>query len=437
MKRSLAGAILNMFLVFVVCFSSGCSAVISGWNEKNAAPKETLTFRITWKAYSGRGEAIQKIVDTYNASNADGFEIQMVDGDEDFANVNAVLSNAPTADICVLPYRYVQYFGTQDKLLDLTAAFQPEKDYFYQNLWNLGMVDNKTYGIPWLGHSICLLYNKSLLEKAAVDPAAINSVNDLAAACQKVESATQAKGIGLVGANHNDVSWMVNQFIYGFGSGLVDQSGKKVILNNDKSVAALRFYKDTLGKYAQSTWPNDTGIEVMDYFREQQVAFEFQGLWGITDIWKNGSPFEVGVITLDTICLYPEVGPMMLALPAGISQEKKEAAERFIRYLVSREAQEAVMNGEYSPEHDSYYPFRVPVRKDLAESDFFKAHPEFVPFLEGFENPSIDVPVPEWQKIKDDYYEPGLNQVMQNKLSIEDFLKMIEAEGNNILMERP
>ena len=103
--------------------------------------------------------------------------------------------------------------------------------------------------------------------------------------------------------------------------------------------------------------------------------------------------------------------------------------------MISKEAQEKIMDGEYSPEHDTYYPFRVPVRKDLSESLVFEKYPQYLPFLKGFKRPSIDVPVPKWQTIKDEYYAPGLHQVMNEELSIDEFLKRIEVEGNKILIK--
>jgi len=423
-------------ILLLCCLLLGCNTFRLDQPPNSSVQKQPLIFRITWKAYSGRGEAIQRIVNSYNKTSQDSFEIKMTDGDEDFNTVEGILQPKTLIDIYVLPYRFVKYFGSEGKLMDLSKDFSTEKQYFYENLWNLGMVDDTTYGIPWLGHSMGLIYNQNLLTKAGVDPKGIKSLNDLVAACEKVEANTDARGMGLVGANHNDVSWMVNQFVYGFGSSLVDQDGKKVAINNEKAKAAIEFYNNTLGQHAQKTWVNDTGIEVMDYFRKQKVAFEFQGVWGVTDIRKNGNPFAVGVIALDDIGLCSEVGPMMLVLPADLSDEKREAAIKFISFLISKEAQEKIMNGEYSPEHDAYYPFRTPVRKDLADSLIFKEYPEFVPFLEGFKNPSIDVPVPRWQKIKDQYYAPGLNQVMADKVSIEVFLKNIETEGNKILMEQ-
>lgn len=400
----------------------------------------TLKFRITWKAYSGRGEAIDKIVNSYNERGKNPYKVALVDGDEALDTIQTSLKEEPdkdgsvgSIDIYMLPYRYVRYLGATGMLEDLTADFTEEKDLIYENIWKLATVDNKVYGIPWLGHTMGLIYNKNLLDKAGVDPSSIKDLDSLVKAFESVETTTDAKGMGLVGAEHNDVSWMVNQFIYGFGGSLVSEDGSQVTINSKESEAALEFYKNILGAHAQPTWKTDTGVEVMDAFRNQSIAFEIQGLWGITDIWKNGNLFETGVIPLDSIGLYPEVGPMMVALPAGLDKNKRDAAIDFIRYLITDKAQEQIMDGEYSPEHDAYYPFRLPVRKDSTENAFFIKYPEFTKFLSGYNKPSIDVPVPLWQEVKDKYYAPGLHKVMENNLSIKDFLKMIEEEGNKIL----
>jgi len=38
--------------------------------QQEAQGSDSLSFRITWKDYSGRGQAIQKIVDAYNQNNS-------------------------------------------------------------------------------------------------------------------------------------------------------------------------------------------------------------------------------------------------------------------------------------------------------------------------------------------------------------------------------
>lgn len=429
-----------ILIIFLVSFLHVISCEKSTDNISDTTSTEgydiaTLSFRITWNDYSGRGEAIQKIVSDYNKVNNGGNIISMISGDEDVKAIQNLL-DSDSQTIYVLPYRYVKYFSKNGYLMDLTANFKESEELFYPEVWNLGTVNGATYGIPWLGHSMCLLYNKSLLQAAGVNASSVNSLATLLVAIKTVEEKTDAQGIGLVGADSNDVSWMVNQFIYGFGGKLVSDDGEMVAINSDKAKAALEFYKNVLGEHAQATWVNDTGIEVMSYFRKAQVAFEIQGIWGVTDVLKNGAPFDVGIISLGEIGLCAEVGPMMLAVPASMNDDNKTEAIKFIHYLISMDAQEKIMNGEYSPEHDTYYPFRTPIRMDMADSQIFKNYPEYMTFLKGFQNPSIDVPVPAWELIKETIYDKNLHRLMNDEITIDAFLDKIEVEGNKILTEQ-
>lgn len=436
---------LKLILLLGLCIivTLGCLACLAEPKQTEVQPvtsassKEVIRFRITWQDFSGRGEAIKRMVSQYNEANPGSIPVEVVGGDEDLELIKADLSANEKNTIYVLPYRYVQFFGSLSTLSKLESNFEPELDLFYPKLLELGTVDHHVFGIPWIGHSICLLYNESLVQKAGIDMAGITSLDKLTAALQSIESHTDAKGIGLVGANHNDVSWMVNQFIYGFGGKLVDSSGKMVAVNSIQARKALDYYRNVLGRYAQPTWVDDTGTEVMKAFLNQEIAFEFQGVWGVTDVEKNGNPFKVGIIELNKIGLYPEVGPLMLSVSSAIDPAIKPQAVKFMQYLISSDAQSIIMKGEYSPEHDAYFPFRVPVRKDLIDSVLKEKYPQFIPFVHGFENPSIDVPVPRWQIIKDKYYAPGLHQVMAGNLSIDQFLTQLEIDGNNSILNQP
>ena len=430
-KKLVIGILLLMAAAGVFLAFQQLPAFFASKGSDNAS-NHVLGLRIPWKGYSGRGEAVSRITETYNQKENPGRKVVVENGDEDIQTIGSLLKS-DTQTVFVLPYRFVRYFGMKGSLADLTEHFADANALFFPQIWELGTYESAVYGVPWLGHSMGLLYNKALLDKAGVDPASITSLDALVEAMKKVEAATDACGIGLVGADSNDVSWMVNQFVYGFGASLVSEDGKNVAANSGKARDALVFYRDVLGSHAQPTWREDTGIEVMDLFLKQEVAFEIQGIWGVTDIQKNGSPFEVGVIALKDIGLCAEVGPMMLAISSAMDEKTKEEAFRVMRHLISYDAQEQIMKGEYSPEHDTHYPFRTPIRMDMADSLIFYSRPEYLAFIRGFESPSIDVPVPEWQEVKNQIYEPGLSRVMRGELSVDEFLTLLEAEGNKML----
>lgn len=413
--------IICLVAVIIVCL--GCS--VAPIEEE----KTELSLRITWKAYSGRGEAIAKIVTDFNQSQED-VHIKLVSGDEDADAIDSHLS-ATDIDLYVLPYRYVMSFGQEGSLKVVDPKTIKALPTIDPALLSLGTVEDQLYGIPWLSHSMAILYNKDIIDKAGIDIAAIQSTDDFYKALVKVEEYTPTAALGLVGQDHNDLSWMVNQFIYGYGGQLLD--GNDVVINSEASKEALHFYKDKLGACAQENWQDHNGTDVMDLFRQGEIAFEIQSLWGITDIWKNGQPFDVGIMPLEQIGMTSEVGPMMFAMDKDVSKENEEKLIHFINYMLSQSSQIAIMHGEYSVEKDSYYPFRLPVRSDLLKDHLFDDYAIFSVFLTSYAHASIDVPSPKWMKVKEDIYTPLLHQWINDQISLETMLSTIEDEGERIM----
>lgn len=392
-KNRKKAALIGMLFLTTVC---GCSGGQSAQTEKETKSPGTqeeycLKLYIPWSVSSERGVAMQKIVDSYNMENKSEYQVILLeDNGENEGNIQDIPLDG-TADVYIISHEYVQYLGEKGKLEDLINGIQREKEYFEEDLWNMGVVDGRDYGIPWAGYSMALIYNRDILMEAGVDPADIQNSEDLVEACAKVEENTRAFGIGLVGAECDDLSWMVNQFIYGYGGQIVSSNGTEININSPGARHAVSFYKNVLGLYAQPTWKSDTGVDVMTAFRNGQVAFEIQSLWGINDISPEEKHFELGVIPLRQIGLKSEVKTLMLAVPAGLEVKKKRAASLFMEYMISETGQLKIMEGEYRRDREEYCPFRLPLRKGIAECEGFQEYSEYGVFLDGFTNTSIDV----------------------------------------------
>ena len=299
-----------------------------------------LKFRITWDEYSTRGEAIAAIVQNFNDTQ-DQIHVTMVGGNEERTSCLRALTD-DVVDVYVMPYRFIHDSEIYGELYPLPDFFASESPYYYDVLFDLVETKNGVIGTPWIGHSMGLIFNKDLTGQAGVDPYEWVSVEDLLAACETVAEKTDAGGLGLVGADDHDLTWMLSQFIYTFGGRLVetDESGGReiVAINSEENKQAVDFYVYQLGAYAQYGWENDTGTEVMEAFGDGEIAFEIQGPWGISDIWKRGNPFEVGAISLEQIGMYSEIGPLMLS----ISKDSMhiEESKTFVRYLVDKQTLE-------------------------------------------------------------------------------------------------
>ncbi len=422
MKRKHMFLLIAAIIIFIGVF---VCLILRPFNNK---PKTEIVFRITWDALSSRGEAVNKIVETYNASQND-VHVTMTGGNEERQDfLDTLDQNA--ADVLMMPYRYTKNSEIADGLLNLDTIYSSQKNYYYDTVNILAKTKNGAVGIPWIGHSMALIYNQTILDEAGVDPQAIQSMDDLLDACRLIALETDAGGLGLVGADCHDLSWMASQFIYSFGGALVsaDSEGNQtaVLIDSPESAKALDFYIHKLGNYAQDGWQEDTGVEVMEAFADGEIAFEIQGPWGITDIWKRGKPFEVGAIALSRMGIYAEVGPLLLSIDKDTPHA--EAAKAFVRYLIQKETLERVMDGEYDEKYEAFYPYRVPLRKDMEDSDFFKRYPEFLVFIEGYQKPSINTMTAEWEEAYKPLYEHYVHQAVIGEITIQEALKNIGAK---------
>lgn len=74
-----------VFISALLCICQlSCATEAVGSNDFETVSenqKNSLSFRITWKDYSGRGQAIQTIVEKYNLLSGEDASIQMISGD--------------------------------------------------------------------------------------------------------------------------------------------------------------------------------------------------------------------------------------------------------------------------------------------------------------------------------------------------------------------
>lgn len=419
------GQMNRMVVMFIMsCLLTACSSQGNA-SDLRVSTKPTVVFRITWDEYSGRGEVMSRLVSEFNGISQKGY-VELVGGNEDFDDVMSGLEE-DIADVYVLPYRYVQHPQVYEELEPLTRTFSDDWSSYYDTVVDMVTVGDEKMALPWIGHSMCLIFNGDLIRQADVNPHLWASPQELLEGLDTIEEKTGKAGIALVGAEHHDLSWMVNQFVYTFGGELVsfDEEGNPIdiVVNSEEAAAGIDYYINGLGAYAQPGWEEHNGSDVLEVFANGEAAFEIQGPWAVSDIWKRGNPFEIGVVPLSQLGIYAEVGPLMLALDKD--SDNMSGALEFMQFLNTDKAQEILMNGEYDDKYGAYYPFRVPIKTTVVESEFFKQYTEFKAFVAGFEMPSLSTPDEIWA-VKEEQYISLLHQVIIGDMTIEDALEEID-----------
>lgn len=427
MKRfSLVVTVLLVSLVFATALAG--------------AEELSIRLSIDWAADSGRGQAIQRILDEFEKDNP-GIKVKLLGGSQDTQNLLTQIVSGDAPEVIQVAYRNVKGLANYGAWQDLTDRFGDNSDLYYEQLWDLAMSNGRLYGYPWLGHTIQLVYNKTAFEEVGLTRAP-ETWEELYEYAKKLTRDTDGDGkidqwgLGLVGRQHHDITWLFNMFATQAGAELVKiQDGKpRVAINSEEGLEALEFYVQLVQEVCPPDTELKTGGEVMADFRNGIVAMEFQGPWGITDIWQSGNPFEVAAAATPagTSGRGADVGPYMLCIPEGITGEKLEAAYKLIEFLGSTKGQELIMLGEKGSD-GNFYPFRVPIRKDMAGSEFFQKNPEFLIFIEGLAYPSISTPVEAWAQVEVEVYQSQLNQAVLGKITPAQALANIERLGNVIL----
>lgn len=113
-----------------------------------------------------------------------------------------------------------------DGFLDLTDDYKGSKDHFVPASWDAVMKDGKIYAVPTDMGPSALFYRKDLFEKAGIDPASIETWDDLIAAGKKLQAATNGETQMLGTAHDTDLFDL-----------LLNQVGGRYVTDDDKTVA--------------------------------------------------------------------------------------------------------------------------------------------------------------------------------------------------------
>ncbi|MDR2029300.1 MAG: extracellular solute-binding protein [Treponema sp.] len=422
--------LLGIFTGFVSAKGSG-EAAASGLTE--------ITMQISWAEDSGRGKIIREILDAFEQENPD-IKVRLLGGNQTSSRILTLVLSGQAPEILQANYQNVRGQARDEVFQDIGRDFAAEGQAFYALPWEMGRANKVQYGVPWMGHTIQLVYNEDLFAKAGLTRAP-NTWDELYEYARKLTVDTNGDGkidqwgIGLVGKQDNDIIWTVDMFMYQGGAALVDTSGPRprVALNSPQGKRALEYYLKLIKECAPPDSGNKAGGDVMTDFRNQVVAMELQGPWGVTDIWKT-RPFKVNASKVPSgpAGRFADIGLEYLTIPTGIENEKRAAAVRVIKFLASQKGQEMLMKGELG-EDGKYYPFRIPIRKDMANTQYFKDNPVFQPFIDGFEFPSISAPVEAWYQVQQEVYKSELNKLVVGSQTIDAALREIERQGNAIL----
>ncbi|MEU4676430.1 ABC transporter substrate-binding protein [Micromonospora sp. NPDC023737] len=341
--------------------SSGPAAGGNGGKDYTG-PKVDLKL---WNGFTGGdGEIFKTLVNQFNSEHQNiAVSVATYQWEDYYNKLPSAASSGNGPDIAVMHMDQLATFaarGVISELDDVAKTLQLTEADFAPTVWQGGIYNNKRYGIPLDMHPLGFYYNKSVMEKAGLDPNKPPTTRD-----DFTAALTELKKSGVQGFWISPFQFTGGMsfysLIYQFGGSLFDAEVSKATFNADPAIEACTWMVDMI---KQGHSPANVGQDA-EYLalKSGKNAFTFNGIWQINDL-KKSPDVQWGVAPLPQIGSKPAAWAnshnFTIVKQRANNANKVSASKVFINWL-SQHSLDWAKGGQ------------VPARKAVRESAEFKA----------------------------------------------------------------
>lgn len=340
--------VLAVLVVLLFVFQVAAEEVTVLWGD-------VLT-RGIWTEYAARFEEETGIkVNTINVSYDQRFD----------KVVTSAMSGVGTFDVIQLDAIWTPQFAAAGWLWDITDHLDPE---VLAEL-NPAAVDavsyqGRIYGLPFFNSSKLFYYNEKMLQDAGFDgpPQTLDELLEYAIAVTKGSGADKVWGTVWSWAQDECLICDYVALVYAYPDGeLFDENGRPVF-NQGGAVKALQFMVDLLHKYevadpASLTFHEDDVNKALAAGRAAMILNWEGAVQEANDPATSQVP---GQVRVGLIPAQPPLKSSTTLGPEGLAimnnAPNKEAALKFVEYMMDREVQKAIfVNGGFFPVYKDLY----------------------------------------------------------------------------------
>lgn len=388
MKKRIS--VLCLAAAMILTAFSGCSSSDSqssgsstgSGDESSSAPAETVELEFWgWWSSDARKPYIQEMVDNFNESQ-DQYKVTYVDipfGDIFTKNIAQIAAGNP-CDIMANSMEEVRFRANEDQVEALDEYITDDiKSCFYDQYIDACTGDDGVlYAVPYSVDTRAIYYNKAHFEDAGVDPASIQTWDDLIAAADKLDQKdgdtwTRVGFIPVLGNGGVD-TWMINA---NKGVAWFNTETLEPTVNSDINKSVLKWIRDRIEHYGQDEYDTLSAAfssGMTDPFASGTISMLVHTSAYTSSLAQTAPDLEYGVIPL------PEYkagnghtangGGFVLEVPKGA--KNVAASCEFIKYVASKDTQDflATKIGDFSARNDfddSSEFFQNPITQDLAK----------------------------------------------------------------------
>jgi multiple sugar transport system substrate-binding protein len=425
---------IALMLVPLLLLAGGCS-VAGGGDEEG---RTTVTFRL-WDDQVAK--AYEQSFAAFGRTHPDiKVDVQLVPWADYWTKLPADIAAGTSADIFWTNTSNFGLYADNGQLLPVDVTGD----------WTKSVVDlytrgGKLWGVPQLWDSIALYYNRDLVTKAGVDPAALTW--DPSAADDTFRSAARKLTVDSAGRNAGEPGFDPTKITtYGFNAafdqqaimwdfvgsnGGTWQSGDTFdFAGRPKTEQALQYVVDLINKEHVAPSAADTntnGDKTLQLFTQGKLALFQSGPYHLKSI-QEGAGFPWGVAPM----LKGPAGRVGVvhgvAAVASARTPHKDATVEVLKWLGSADGVRPIAEGGYA--------FPGVTGAQPAFADYWrKQGVDLQPFLDSAAGTTFPAPVGPKVGAGGTAYTPILQQVFLGRLGVAEGLRKAQDAGNEAMRQ--
>ena len=209
---------------------------------------------------------------------------------------NVASGNVP--DVFYVDQNMAQTYIPAGKLLNMSPYLKRDginpSDYYPQLQHDFDCSDGTVFGIPKDFGTLGLVYNKTMFQKAGLNPPDSSwTWTDLQNAAQKLTTTSGSSKVYGISTSADPARWMA--FLYAAGGQVLSSDGKTAQFNSQAGVDSAKFWS-SFRSAGTGVLPGDVGAGWNgDAFGNQKVAMTFEGGWMIPFMTESFPNVQYGI----------------------------------------------------------------------------------------------------------------------------------------------
>lgn len=336
-------------LVAALIFFTGCTGPFGGSRpgvqkqpEAGAKEEDRLVFWSLQQADINIKDAQKSAVKDFETANRCSIELTTFPYVALRDNMLVAVASGQGPDILSIDQIWVPQYAASGFILPLDTYLNNspiDAEQYFKGAWEAGRYLGKTYAIPFdVGVWALLYYNKDIFKEEGLDPEKPPQTWSEFLRIGKILSKDGRYGMAAF-AGTEPAQCLMDAFTFSAGGKIIDDRGKKALLNSEAGIRAMNFYKAC----TEISPPGSVARSEEDSFKlftSGQVAMFFYGEWGQETIQTRAPAMNYGVALLPR----PEGGKSVGTFGGynlGINSNCRnvDLAWEFIRFATGKEVE--------------------------------------------------------------------------------------------------